>query len=412
MLRCQRQLLPGACTRPGRTTLAHRDMSVIRPDHDVDRTLSAARDSDEITLTHMCEITRIAAPSGHEAERGRWFADRLADTGLTPHTDDAGNVMATTPASRPDAQLLVIAAHLDTVFPLDTPLDVRRDGSRLYGPGIADNARGLAGVLAIARALGATDWPLDQPLAIVGTVGEEGAGNLRGVKHFTAAHAGRIGAFIALDGAGVSRIITGGIGSRRLRFACSGPGGHSWSDFGRPNAIHDAARLIAALAALPLRPGSTLSVGRVAGGTSINAIPAATWFEVDLRAAEPEDLTETEKRVRACAADNADADRLDITVFGDRPAGRTDADQPLVRAAAAATRAVGATVEQSSSSTDANVPMALGIPAIAIGAGGVAGGSHTPAEWYDNDGGPAGIERALRLVLSLAGARPDRAGTQ
>jgi tripeptide aminopeptidase len=368
-------------------------------------------DSDETTLQHMCAVARIAAPGGREGERGRWFADRLHELGLAPMMDSAGNVHAVTPATDMQAGRLVVAAHLDTVFAADTTLDVRRDGDRLTGPGISDNARGLAGLIALARGLHAAGWPTGRPVALVGTVGEEGAGDLRGVKHYIAHNAARTAAFIALDGAGAARIITAGVGSRRLRVTFRGPGGHSWSDWGVPNAIHAVGRAVAALTALelPATPRTTLSVGRVGGGTGINTIPAEAWFELDLRSEAIAPLRDLEVMVR----DHIEHARrlearggeleVDMAVFGDRPAGRTAESDPLVQAAVAATRGIDLEPHLASSSTDANVPMAAGIPAIAIGAGGDAGGTHTLGEWYDNRGGPAGLERALRIVLEAAG---------
>jgi tripeptide aminopeptidase len=370
------------------------------------------RATDEVTLAHMMELTRIPAPLHGEAERGRWFAARLHDAGLETTTDAVGNVIAVTPAAEPDNRRVVVAAHLDTVFSADTLLEVRRSGNRMTGPGISDNARGLAGVLALARALAAAGWPTRLPVAFVGTVGEEGAGDLRGAKHYMAEHADRCAAFIALDGAGACRIINAGVGSRRLRVTWTGPGGHSWSDWGTPNAIHAAGRAVASLLQLelPADPRTTLSAGRIGGGTSINAIAGTAWLELDLRSEAREPLFELEARVRV-ALDHAAAEeggstgviRCDVAVFGDRPAGVTAASHPLVRSAEEATRAVGLTPQLASSSTDANVAMAVGLPAIAIGAGGDAGGTHTPGEWYDNTGGPAGLERALLVVLAAAG---------
>jgi tripeptide aminopeptidase len=373
---------------------------------------SVVHETDAVTVAHMCEATRIAAPTGAERERGRWFAARLRECGLEPELDDVGNVSAVSPAADAGAPHAVVAAHLDTVFAADTPLDLQRDGARLCAPGISDNSRGLAGLLAIARALAAAGWPTRAPVAFVGTVGEEGAGDLRGAKHFLALHGYRTGAFIALDGAGAARIIHAGVGSRRLRVTFRGPGGHSWSDWGTPNAVHAAGRAIATLTKLPLHaePRTTLTVARMGGGTSINTIPADAWLELDLRSEERAPLARLEDQVRAvlrrAAAGESSAAHLivcDIAVFGDRPPGATPASDPLVRLAQAATRLIGATPQLASSSTDANVAMAMAIPAIAIGAGGHAGGTHTLQEWYENDGGAAGVERALLIVLGAAG---------
>jgi acetylornithine deacetylase/succinyl-diaminopimelate desuccinylase-like protein len=376
---------------------------------------SAARENllttDSLTVDHMCEVATIPAPFGAERTRAEWFATRLRELELDPVFDDAGNVFARSPARAAHAPGIVIAAHLDTVFPIDTEITLRRDGNRIHAPGISDNARGLAGAVALARALRAAAWPLRTPITFLATTGEEGAGDLRGAKHFVAANAATIAAFIALDGAGAARIITAGVGSRRLRARFHGPGGHSWSDFGTPNAIVAAGRAVHALAALPLatHPRTTLSVGRIGGGSSINAIPAEAWLEVDLRSEARDSILELESRVRTALVAAAAATRngqravsCDIELFGDRPAGRTSHDHVLVQAAIAATQAMGATPDLTSSSTDANVAMAAGIPSIAIGAGGDAGGAHTVHEWYDNEAGVAGLERALMIVLTLA----------
>jgi tripeptide aminopeptidase len=369
-------------------------------------------ETDAQTVADMLAATSIAAPTGAEAERGRWFADRLREFGLQPERDDVGNVFAVSPAADADAPRIVVASHLDTVFAASTNLDIVKDGARIRAPGISDNSRGLAGLLAIARALAAAGWPLRTPVAFVGTVGEEGAGDLRGAKHYMATHGERTAAFIALDGAGATRIIHAAVGSRRLRVTFRGPGGHSWSDFGSPNAVHAAARAVAALTDLPLAPAprTTLTVARIGGGTSINAIPAESWIEIDLRSEAQGPLavleTATRAALQSAAQQASSANRAmtcDIDVFGDRPPGATPARDPLVRLAEQATRAIGAQPQLTSSSTDANVAMAMGIPAIAIGAGGDAGGTHTLDEWYENTDGALGVERALMIVMGAAG---------
>jgi tripeptide aminopeptidase len=316
---------------------------------------------------------------------------------------------------------VVVASHLDTVFPAGTDLTISHDGTRMLAPGISDNSRGLAGMLAIARALRQARWPLRAPVVFLATVGEEGAGDLRGAKHYMEQNRAATGAFIALDGAGATRIIHAAVGSRRLRATFRGDGGHSWSDFGAPNAVHAAGRAIAACAGLPLtaEPRTTLTVARTGGGTSINTIPAEAWIEIDLRSVQRAALTELEDRVRQALQQAADAEgrgaegrgaegrgavSCEITVFGDRPAGSTPREHPLVWLAEEATRAIGAEPEHTSSSTDANVAMSMEIPAIAIGAGGDAGGMHTTGEWYDNTDGAFGLERALLLVMAAAGS--------
>jgi tripeptide aminopeptidase len=388
------------------------DLHTVRTTHAFEIARAVIHESDDRTVEDMCTATLVASPTGAESLRAAWLMERLSEHGLEPRTDDAGNVIVISPAAEPGAPWVVVASHLDTVFAAETPLEIRRDHGRILAPGISDNSRGLAGMLALVRGLERAGWPTRAPVAFVGTVGEEGAGDLRGAKHFVAENAPRIGSFIALDGAGDSRIIRAGVGSRRLRVTFRGPGGHSWSDFGNPNAINAAGAAVAALTRLPLsdQPRTTLSVGRIGGGTSVNAIPSEAWLELDLRSEELPPLQELERQVRDVLARSAAEEghgnktvACDIQVFGDRPAGGTAADSPLVRAAEAATRAIGRMPELVSSSTDANVAMAAGIPAISIGAGGDAGGTHTVHEWYSNENGAAGVERALLVVLAAAG---------
>jgi tripeptide aminopeptidase len=394
-----------------------------QPKFDVEQVLSApafrtARDcihaTDNVTVAHMREATAIAAPTGSETARGRWIAEQFRGLGLNPVIDEVGNISAVTPCAEPDAPEIAVVAHLDTVFAHDTDLTLRTDGDRISAPGISDNGRGLAGILALARSLHQARWPTRAPVSFVATVGEEGIGDLLGAKHYVAARADRIGVFIALDGAGASRIIHAGVGSRRMRATFRGPGGHSWADFGAPNAIHAVGRAITALMAieLPQAPRTTLTVARTGGGTSINAIPSEAWLEMDLRSEQSEALQALEaaalealQRSAALESDSGAAVTCDITLFGDRPAGETAASHPLVKAAEAATRAVGLEPELTSSSTDANVAMAAGLPAVAIGAGGTAGGMHTTGEWYENENGARGMERALLLVMAAAGVR-------
>jgi tripeptide aminopeptidase len=366
--------------------------------------------SDDATVADMLAATAIAAPTGAEAARGAWIAGRLRELGLDPQSDEAGNVVARAPCSDAGLPHVVLAAHLDTVFAADTDLGVGRDGDRILAPGISDNSRGLAGMLAVVRGLQHAGWPLRAPVTFVATVGEEGVGDLRGAKHYMQQNGRSTGVFIALDGAGASRIIHAAVGSRRLRAVFRGSGGHSWSDWGAPNAIHAAGRAVAACASLPLpaEPRTTLTVARIGGGTSINAIPGEAWIELDLRSEDPAALAELEQQVRqalreAAGDEGSDAMTCDVTVFGDRPAGATPRGHPLVRLAEQATHAVGLEPELASSSTDANVAMSMGIPAIAIGAGGDAGAMHTPREWYDNANGVAGLERALLVVMGAAG---------
>jgi tripeptide aminopeptidase len=374
----------------------------------------ARRDAD-IVRTQV-ELAQIAAPTGDEGERGQWVARRFTACGLREvHMDDAGNVVGRSPATR-DVEPVVVCAHLDTVFPRGVPLAVRRDGARIIGPGINDNGRGLAVTLAIAEELGRGRVRTSRPVEFVATTGEEGVGDLRGAKHFFAARGRRIAAVVALDGAGDERVIHRALGSRRFRIAFCGAGGHSWSAFGTPNPVHAAACCAATLArlTLPSEPRTTLSVGRIGGGLSVNSIPESAWLEVDLRSTSRALLDRYEREIRAAARaalDEENARRsggagtlsVALEVIGDRPGGETPVDHPLVQCALEATRLVGRSPELALASTDANVPMSRGIPAIAIGAGGRGGDAHTPREWFENADGTLGVARALTIVAAAAG---------
>ncbi len=366
--------------------------------------------ADRETVEAQIELSEIPAPPFAEGERAHRMAELLAAAGL-PHVslDAVGNVVARR-AGLADDPPFVLSAHLDTVFPAGTDLTVRRDGDILRGPGISDDARGLATLLAVARVLEREAVPTRAPLIFAATVGEEGIGDLRGVKHlFEESGSCRNAAgFVSLDGAGLDRIVVHGLASRRFRLRATGPGGHSWVDFGVPNPVAAIAELGARLAALPLSadPKATLTLARTAGGTSVNAIPQEAWLEIDTRCADEEVLAELEARVRA-EVDRGRTDHPALTwsleTIGDRPGGSTDPGSPLVRAAIRATHAVGRRPVLSLSSTDANVPMKLGIPALTMGCGGEAGLAHTTDEWYRNVRGPEGVIRALYTVLLAAG---------
>jgi tripeptide aminopeptidase len=373
----------------------------------------AARD-DAILRTQIT-VAQIAAPTGEEHERGGWVARRFRDCGLSDvHTDDAGNVVGRRDGNA-ELPPVVICAHLDTVFPRDTDLSIRRDGDRLVGPGINDNGRGLAVMLALAAEIDGVRLRTQHPVEFVATTGEEGLGDLRGAKHYFA-HRGRgAHAMVALDGAGDERIIHRALGSRRFRISYSGPGGHSWAAFGVPNAVHAAANAASRLASLPLpsSPRTTLSVGRIGGGLSVNSIPDRAWLEIDSRSTSATALDDIERAIRTIAmiaADDENAKRaagtrclaVEVESIGARPCGETPADHSLVQAALEATRLVGRQPDLALASTDANVAISHGIPAIAIGAGGRGGDAHTRSEWFDNLHGTLGVARALTIVMTTA----------
>ena len=371
---------------------------------------------DDAIVRAQITIAQIAAPTGEEQERGGWVARRFRDCGLAEiHTDAAGNVVGRREGTE-DLEPVVICAHLDTVFPRETDLSIRRQGERLVGPGINDNGRGLAVMLALAGEIDGARLRPRRPVEFVATTGEEGAGDLRGAKHYFAKRGRDAHATIAIDGAGDERIIHRALGSRRFRVSYNGPGGHSWAAFGAPNAVHAAAAAAAKLAAvqLPPFPRTTLSVGRIGGGLSVNSIPDSAWLEIDLRSVSASRLDEFERiirRIAQAAADDENGKRalgtraLNVRVesIGSRPCGETPADHELVQVATEATRLVGRHPDLALASTDANVPISQGIPAIAIGAGGRGGDAHTHAEWFDNVHGTIGVARALTIVMSAAG---------
>jgi acetylornithine deacetylase/succinyl-diaminopimelate desuccinylase-like protein len=371
---------------------------------------------DDATLRTQVAISEIAAPTGEESRRAAWIARRLAATGIRDvRTDDAGNVLARRPGTKQVAPVLV-CAHLDTVFPRETPLRVRHEGARLSGPGIGDNGRGLAAMLAIAEELDGTRLRTVRPVLFAATTGEEGVGDLRGAKHLFATLSEAPAAAIAIDGAGDERIVHRALGSRRFRVTYRGTGGHSWAAYGLPNPVHAAAGAASRLAELPLprAPRTTLSVNRVGGGLSINSIPDLAWIEVDLRSTSTELLDRYEREVRQIAriaAQHENARRtpgsaplaLVVDTIGHRPCGETPVDDPLVAQAIAATRLIEREPELTTASTDANIPISLGIPGIAVGAGGRGGDAHTADEWFDNIDGALGIARVLTIVAAAAG---------
>ena len=389
--------------------------------------------SDEVTLARQAALSAVPAPTGAEGPRGARLAELFREAGLGDVTaDDVGNVTGWAGARRDDP--VVLSAHLDTVFGPELDVSVERAGGRLEGPGIADNARGLAALVAVAEALVRARVTTVRPVLFAATVGEEGDGNLRGVKHlFMNGTAGarhavplheplpaplRAHAFIALDGAGVERIVHRALGSRRYRAAYRGPGGHSWGAFGIANPANAVGRAVALIADVPTHdaPRTTCAVVRLGGGTGLNSIPQEAWLDLDLRSEDPRALAQLDETVgdilaRACAEENdrrargTPALRLDLRRVGDRPSGLTPRAHPLVQAAIAATRALGRAHELACASTDANVPIALGVPAIALGAGGRAGDAHLPTEWYENVDGALGVVRALLVTVAMAEAR-------
>ncbi|HEX8708812.1 MAG TPA: M20/M25/M40 family metallo-hydrolase [Pyrinomonadaceae bacterium] len=373
----------------------------------------------EITEEQIA-ICSIPAPPFGEGERAAYLCEKFRGLGLgEAHIDKEGNCVALR-RGRSVSPLLVVSAHLDTVFPPDTDFSVRREQDRLCAPGIADDGCGLAALLALLSALQSCHLETEGSLLFVGTVGEEGEGNLRGVRYLLTESewAKRVDAFISFDGPGVERITHAALGSRRYRATLRGVGGHSWGDFGVANPVHALGRAIARLASYPapLDPRTTFNVGHVEGGAGINVIPRQASMDVDLRSASAEELRRLDayfrRAVREAAEDENVARRpgerpleLDLKLIGDRPSGETAADSPLVRLAQEATGFFGYRPRLDRSSTDSNIAISLGIPAITLGAGGSSGNSHTLDEWFDPRGRDVGLKRALLVMLGIVGLR-------
>lgn len=398
----------------GVVSLAAQSPADLLRDPAVKATLAAARTGEPQAIEDQIRYCEVAAPPFGEAARGELLRQAFQQLGLrNVRVDKAGNVLGDRPGASPRPRV-VISAHLDTVFPPDTDVTVKRDGAVLRGPGIGDDCRGLAVMVGIVRAMRQTGLQTPGTLTFVATVGEEGLGDLRGVKElFKGTLAGEIDRFVSIDGAGLG-ITNVGVGSRRYRITYKGPGGHSFSAFGLANPIDALGRAIAKVAEfqVPREPKTTFNVGRVGGGTSVNAIPADAWMEVDMRSSDAAALATLEARflraVDAAAAEENDrwrAPRM-VTVVkervGDRPPGATPSDSPIVRTAVAVQGALNLPVSLSENSTDSNIAMSLHIPAITIGGGGKGTGAHAPSESFDITDSVVGTERALLLAIALA----------
>jgi acetylornithine deacetylase/succinyl-diaminopimelate desuccinylase-like protein len=388
----------------------------------MDSILAILRNDNAWTLAQQRSICEIPAPPFKESGRGAEFARRLETLGLRARTDAVGNVLAER-AGTGRGPTIVLAGHLDTVFPESTDVRVRQRNGRLTGPGIGDNCRGLAVVLAVARAYQRVNPAHDARIVFVGDVGEEGPGNLRGVRHlFEKELAGEIDYFVAVDGSGLG-VTSRAVGSNRYRVTYKGPGGHSYGAFGIPNPIHALGRAIAGISELrvPASPKTTFNVGIVSGGTSVNSIAFSASMDVDMRSESPEALRDLDARVRrelqqALTAENARwpgeraaraALTLVIDTIGIRPGGTQSDTSAIVRSAIQAARTLGFTPIPGASSTDANIPISMGIPGISVDGGGRGGGAHSLDEWYeDGPNGWLGPQWAALIVAQLAGIAP------
>jgi tripeptide aminopeptidase len=367
------------------------------------------------------EATRVAAPPFGETARGAWLADRFREFGLIDvQIDEVGNVFGIRPGY--GNRFVALSAHIDTVFPAATPLNIRQEGSRLYGPGVSDNGAGIAAMLAIASVCRSARISQGLPFLFIGNVGEEGEGDLRGMRHVFATPRWRdaIAYSVMVDGAGADTVVAEALGSRRFEVIVRGPGGHSWSDFGAPNPIIALSRAIHILSATPVptSPKTTFNVGVIRGGTSVNSIPESASMRVDLRSTSMAEIDRLERALRialeeAVAAENrASAQhgkhkpqrvQSEVVEIGNRPAGELAQDARLLKVIRAVDAQLGNTAQVQRASTDANIPLSLGREAIAIGGGGSGGGAHTLQEWFDCNGRELGLRRILLTMLTLSG---------
>jgi acetylornithine deacetylase/succinyl-diaminopimelate desuccinylase-like protein len=374
------------------------------------------------------EMARIPAPPFGEATRSEWLQERFRALGLEEvRTDDVGNVFGihkSRQTSKPSTQYTALSAHIDTVFPAGTPLNLRQQGNRLYGPGVSDNGAGVAALLAVAAALRASKIALATPILFIGNVGEEGEGDLRGMRHIfsQACWKDSIRYSLVLDGAGSDTIVAEALGSRRFEIIVRGPGGHSWSDFGIANPILVLARAIHSFSqtSIPSSPKTTFNVGVIRGGTSVNSIPESASMRVDIRSTSMAEMERLEASLRRALDHAVDEESrvserrtpsqkrssglsCEVVPIGNRPAGELEGNARMLKVIRAVDAYLGNAAQIQRASTDANIPLSLGREAIAIGGGGVGGGAHTLQEWFDCSGRELGLKRILLTLLALAG---------
>lgn len=377
----------------------------------------------DTSIQNLITLTEVSAPPFAEERRAAVFATMMRETGFGEVTiDEVGNVVARRVGTTATHSVMMVA-HLDTVFPLETDVTVSVDGNRYTAPGIGDNTRGAIMLLDIAGAIAAADIQTQGDIVLVGNVGEEGLGDLRGVRHLFREGAEHPDVFIAIDGGNEARLVINAVGSNRYRVTFNGPGGHSWGDFGDGNPHQASARAITRFvnAARPITqdgPRSSYSIGRMGGGTSVNSIPFESWFEVDMRSGDPDKLIALDAVFQQAMVNGLDAENavrgdgelltIEIEPIGLRPAGEGDVQSSLVQRAQALLRADGIEPELAASSTDSNIPISLGIPAITISRCGVSGGAHSLNEYWIDDGAVSVCAmRGLTLLVAEVGLTED-----
>jgi tripeptide aminopeptidase len=364
----------------------------------------------------QARLTEIPAPPFQEAQRAAAVKVLLSSSGLNVQIDKTGNVIGELPGTT-DSEIVLLAAHLDTVFPPGTDVKVRREAERMSAPGISDNGTGLAALVAIARTIHEANIKPRRTILFVADVGEEGEGNLRGMRALVDVYKSKLKAAIVLDGSGTDHVTTKALASRRLEVLITGPGGHSWSDFGMPNPINALVRGSVRFinTRVPLSPRTTFNLGQVEGGTSVNSVPHAARLKVDIRSESEDELAKLESALResisAGVRDEMESPRdrskgkleWKVDLLGSRPGGELAADSPLLAALRAADAYVGNQSRIERSSTDANIPLSNGIDAVSIGAGGSGGGAHSLQEWYEPAGREMGLKRAFLTLLGISG---------
>ncbi|MDH5630418.1 MAG: M20/M25/M40 family metallo-hydrolase [Gammaproteobacteria bacterium] len=384
----------------------------------VEKALKFTLSQSKINEADLIELTEIPAPPFGEDKRANRFADMLRNAGLSDVSiDDVGNVIGRRPGTK-DGRVVAISAHLDTVFPIETDVKVRREGRRLYAPGIGDNTAGVVMILSVLRALEHADITTRDTVLFIGNVGEEGLGDLRGIKHLFRKQAEKIDSIIVVDGGKLSRMVVGGVGSHRYRVTFKGPGGHSWGAYGLVNPHHALGRAIAIFDknAMSVANGeikTSHNIGRIGGGTSVNSIPFESWFEVDMRSSSQAQIDKMDAVLQksvhqAVKEENADKKRgedlrVDIKMVGKRPAAKGDPEWPLVNRVAASLRYLGVEPELTQSSTDASIPMSLGIPALTISRGGISSGAHSLEEFWQDDEAYRAIQMGILSLLAEGG---------
>lgn len=396
-----------------------KEINTLKANGQVKLAFDRIEKEDAETVRDMIHLTEILAPPFGEGPKGQAFAELLRQAGAdSVWTDPEGNVFGLRKGTATETGYVGLDAHLDVVFPEGTDVKVRYVGDTLKAPGIGDDTRGLAMVIRILNVMKETGIRTRKDLLFVGSVGEEGLGDLRGMKYIFNQSGLNIDSWIAIDGGEIGRISNAGLGSKRYKVIIRGPGGHSWGAFGLANPHHALGKVIDqfSTAAWDFTSGdiskTSFNVGRIGGGTSVNSIPFESWMEVDMRALDPENLAEVEKILKTTvqqAIDEYNASGVkgkveyELEPIGDRPSGELPSSLPLIQRTMAATASFGETPVLGRGSTNINIPVSLGIPSVCIGRGGKGGGAHSLHEWYLNEDGAKAIQLALLIALAQAG---------